>query len=281
MASIFGRTAVITGAASGIGRACALRLASRGARVILFDLDDQGLEETQAMILRDNASAEISIDRLDVSDRASVNETFESVVAQHGTPKILVNSAGITRDNLLHRISESDWDTVLNVNLKGTFLLTQIASKYMIQDIQQQSRALCAGGTLELRRGEFVDSRSPLEVETFSPSIINISSIVGKIGNFGQTNYAASKSGVVGITKTTARELGRYGIRVNAIQPGFIRTPMTDMVPEKVMQSMLRQIPLGRMGTPDEIAGTVEFLASQDSSYLTGAVLEVSGGFGM
>lgn len=185
----------------------------------------------------------------DVSSSSSINELMQNIQAAfNNVPSIAVNSAGITKDAMMLKMTEENFDKVLSVNLKGTFLLNQAVSKGII------------GAEIE------------------SGSLVNISSIVGKAGNIGQANYAATKSGVIGLTKTAAKELARYGIRVNCILPGFIETPMTDVVPDKVIQAMKSLIPQGRLGQPEELAEACLYLASDMSSYVTGATLEVTGG---
>merc|ERR1711872_1208234 len=187
----------------------------------------------------------------DVSQASSVNDCFKQVLDKYKrAPDIIVNSAGITKDGFLLRMKEEDFEKVIDVNLKGTFLVTQTAASLMKE-------------------------------QQLAGSIVNIASIVGKTGNIGQANYTASKAGVIGFTKTAAKELGKFGIRVNVILPGFIKTPMTDVVPEKVNAGILSSIPLGDFGDPEDIAEVVSFLASQRSKYITGAVVEVTGGLDM
>jgi len=240
-----GKICIITGAASGIGRAAALLFAKEGATVIACDV----LEEELEKLCEENAGAGI-IDTyfLNVTDRERIKEVVEKVVEKYGKIDVLVNNAGITRDALLLRMKEEDWDKVIEVNLKGVFNMTQMVAPVMLKE----------------GKG----------------SIINTSSIVGVYGNIGQTNYAATKAGVIGMTKTWAKELARKGaqIRVNAVAPGFIKTPMTEKVPEKIIKVLNEKIPLKRMGEPEEVAKVYLFLASDESSYITGQVIGVDGG---
>ncbi|XP_062619276.1 estradiol 17-beta-dehydrogenase 8-like [Saccostrea cucullata] len=187
----------------------------------------------------------------DVSDSASVNDLVSKIRERYSSaPHVAVNSAGITRDRTMMKLTEEDFDKVIDVNLKGTWLLNRAVGKAMLAD-------------------------------KVPGSIVNISSLVGKTGNIGQTNYAASKAGVIGLTKSMAKEMGKFNIRVNAVLPGFIETPMTDVVPEHLIQMTKMLIPLGRLGNPEEIANTCAFLASDKSSYITGATIEVTGGLFM
>jgi len=249
--SLAGRLALITGGGSGIGRATCLTLLKNGARVAAVDVKLEGARQT----CRDSGgeSNEIRAFDADIRCRKSVNTLWNSVKEEFGVvPSIIVNSAGITRDGFLLSMDDERFDEVMDINLKGTFLVTQIACQQMIQHGDG------AGG-----------------------AIVNISSISAKIGNLGQANYVASKAGVTGFTKTVAREMAKFKIRANTIVPGFIVTPMTDVVPEKVMASLKRQIPLSRFGQPSEIADVALFLSSPMSSYVTGAVIEVTGGLAM
>lgn len=243
-----GRLAVVTGAGSGIGRAVCRVFASEGATVIGADMNEKGMEETLAMI-KDTGDHQSY--QCDVSSSASVNNLLDKIKEKYSSaPHIAVNSAGITRDRTMMKLTEEDFDKVVNVNLKGTWLLNKAVGKAMLTD-------------------------------KVPGSIVNISSLVGKTGNIGQTNYAASKAGVIGITKSMAKEMGKFNIRVNAVLPGFIETPMTETVPENLMQMTKLLIPLGRLGNPEEIANTCAFLASDKSSYITGATIEVTGGLFM
>ncbi|MCX7886310.1 MAG: 3-oxoacyl-[acyl-carrier-protein] reductase [Verrucomicrobiae bacterium] len=238
------KVAVVTGASRGIGKAIARRLAGEGASVALCDILADAAQK-----LADDLSNQGSKARaytVNVADSAQVQTTCEKIITDFGQVDILVNNAGITRDNLLLRMSEADWDLVLNVNLKGAFLF----SKGLI----------------------------PAMMKRRSGSIINISSIVGVLGNAGQANYAASKAGLIGLTKTLAKEYARRGIRVNAIAPGFIQTAMTEQLSEEQKRMQTDFIALGRLGQPEDVANAVLFLASDLSSYITGQVLGVDGG---
>uniref|UniRef100_A0A8C7ELY0 (3R)-3-hydroxyacyl-CoA dehydrogenase n=1 Tax=Neovison vison TaxID=452646 RepID=A0A8C7ELY0_NEOVI len=244
--------ALVTGAGSGIGRAVSVRLAREGATVAACDLDRAAACET-VWLLGGQGSEEVAPGgthaafQADVSEAGSVRRLLEQVQACFSRPpSVVVSCAGITRDEVLLRMSEDDWDKVIAVNLKGIFLVTQAAAQALVS-------SGCHG------------------------SIINISSIVGKVGNMGQTNYAASKAGVIGLTQTAARELGRHGIRCNSVLPGFITTPMTQKVPQKVLDKVIGIIPMGHMGDPEDVADVVAFLASEDSGYITGASVEVTG----
>lgn len=234
--------AVVTGAAQGIGRAIAGRLHAEGATVVIADLDGEAAR-TAAADLGERATGV----PVDVADEASVEALVDGVVSEHGRLDVLVNNAGITRDSMMHRMSLADFRQVVDVHLQGTWLCSRAALTHM--------RARDGGG-----------------------AIVNLSSISGKIGNLGQTNYAAAKAGIVGMTKATAREGARFGVRANAIQPGLVRTAMTAAMPEDAWQQKLADIPLGRAGEPDEVADVALFLASPMSSYVTGAVIEVTGG---
>ncbi len=244
------RVALITGGAAGIGQATALRFAEEGARVVIGDVSEEAGRQTAAMLGPDAAFYKV-----DVTDRRAVQEWVDDVVARYGRIDILVNNAGILRDaqlvkykdgQIVGQMSEEDFDRVIAVNLKGVFNCTQAVVPYMIRQ---------GGGV-----------------------ILNASSVVGLDGNFGQTNYVATKAGVIGMTKVWARELGRYGIRVNAVAPGFILTDMVRQMPEKILEGMRGRIPLGRLGDPRDVANAYLFLASDEAAYITGAVLRVDGG---
>eukprot|EP01062_Namystynia_karyoxenos_P051638 TRINITY_DN40650_c0_g1_i2.p2 TRINITY_DN40650_c0_g1~~TRINITY_DN40650_c0_g1_i2.p2 ORF type:complete len:293 (+),score=95.62 TRINITY_DN40650_c0_g1_i2:55-879(+) len=263
---IAGRVAVVTGAGSGIGRASAASLLRAGARVALVDANAASARDAAAALRSSQDAYRASCYgqedpaepcagfEADVRSAADVARVVSAAAeALRGCPSVLVNSAGITRDGFLGALTEQSWDEVLDVNLKGTFLTTQAFAR-------QLAAARAAG---EAPR---------------TASVINVSSIIGKVGNLGQANYAASKAGVIGFTKTAAKELARDGVRVNALLPGFIRTPMTDAVPQKVIDKMRLLIPAGELGEPEDIANAVLFLASDLSSYVTGAALEVTGG---
>ncbi|XP_037927547.1 estradiol 17-beta-dehydrogenase 8 [Teleopsis dalmanni] len=242
---LFGKLAIVTGAGSGIGRATCRVLARDGAKVIAADRNLKAAEETANEIGTDVASAA----EIDVSSYESVNKTVQSIVSKfQKAPTIVVNSAGITRDGYLLKMPERDYDDVYSVNLKGTFLITQQFAKAMIAN----------------------DSKGG--------SIINLSSIVAKMNNIGQANYAATKSGVISFTEVASKEFGKFGIRVNAILPGYINTPMVAVVPEKIKEQVKVRCPLGRLGKPEEIAEVIAFLASEKASYINGAAIEVTGG---
>lgn len=244
------RVALITGGAAGIGQATALRFAEEGAKVVICDVNEELGRETATQL-----GPEGAFYRVNVADRQAVQEWVDDVAARYGRIDILVNNAGILRDALLVKyrdgqvvgqMSEEAFDQVIAVNLKGVFNCTQAVVPYMIR----------GGGGV----------------------ILNASSVVGLDGNFGQTNYVATKAGVIGMTKVWARELGRYNIRVNAVAPGFISTDMIRQMPEKVLEQMRARIPLGRLGEPRDIADAYLFLASDEAAYITGTVLRVDGG---
>lgn len=244
MGQLDGKVALVTGAARGIGQSIALKLAGEGADLILCDVQKEWLDETSRKAAE--LGRKVSCHACDVSRGEQVEAAVKDAMTAHGRVDILVNNAGITRDTLLIRMSEEDWDAVLDINLKGTFLFTKAVSKVMMK---QRSGA-----------------------------IVNIASIIGLIGNPGQCNYAASKAGVIAVTKTAAKELATRGIRANAIAPGFIRSKMTDQLPEEIQRKMLDAIPMARFGEPEDVAKVVLFLASDASSYVTGQVLSVCGG---
>lgn len=235
------KVALITGGARGIGRATAEVFLREGARVIIVDVDSDVVAETA----KELGQGVVGM-AMDVTKRESVDAALAKILEQFQTVDILVNNAGIIRDAQLHKMTESEFDSVVNVNLKGVFNTTQAVAKIM--------------------------------VEKGTGSIINASSVVALYGNFGQTNYVATKAGVIGMTKTWARELGRKGIRVNAIAPGFIKTRMTEDIPEKVMEKLSAMVPMKRMGEAVEIANAYLFLASDEASYINGHVLSVDGG---
>lgn len=247
MALLEGRVALVTGASQGIGRACALTLAQAGARVALAARNSEKLSEVAQEITAAGGQAHVLT--LDLASEESIRAGAKEVLAAMGKIDILVNNGGITRDNLMLRMKRADWDAVLGTNLTGTFLLTQAVATAM----------------LKARFGR----------------IINIASVVGETGQAGQANYAASKAGLIGLTKSLARELASRNITVNAVAPGFIETPMTGVLNEQQRAAMLGQIPLDRPGTPEDIANAVVFLASDHASYITGHVLDVNGGMYM
>ncbi len=240
-------TALITGAAQGIGRAIAAGMAREGAHVGIADMNiekaEAAAEEIRALGVKSLAI------KLDVSKSEGITAAFDRFVQEFGRLDILINNAGITKDGLILRMKEEDWDAVLNINLKGTFLCSKEAIKIMAK--QQYGK------------------------------IISISSVVAFIGNAGQANYSASKAGIVGLTKTIAKEYASRGIRANAVAPGFIQTAMTDGLPEKVKEEMKRLIPLGHFGLSEDVANAVIFLASKDADYVTGQVIHVNGGMYM
>ena len=247
MGQLDGKKALVTGAARGIGRAIAEKLAAEGADVAVCDLNRDWLAETeQAITARGRKALTLATD---VSQAASVQQTVDEALQVFGRLDILINNAGITRDGFLVRMSEEDWDQVLTVNLKGTFLFTKAVSRGMMKQK--------------------------------SGIIVNLASIIGLIGNAGQCNYAASKAGVIALTKSAARELASRNIRINAVAPGFIETKMTAALPEAVREKMLAAIPMARFGLPDDVANVVLFLASPASAYMTGQVLNISGGMVM
>jgi 3-oxoacyl-[acyl-carrier protein] reductase len=247
MCTLEGKTALVTGAARGIGRAVAEHLAGKGADLAICDLKEEWLADTAEAIRAKGRKVECLA--ADVSKSEDVGRTVDKVVEVMGGIDILVNNAGITKDGLMVRMSEEDWDAVISVNLRGTFLFTKAAARPMMKK----------------RSG----------------AIINIASIIGLIGNAGQCNYAASKAGVIALTKSAAKELAGRGVRVNAIAPGFIESKMTEILSEDVQNSMLAVIPMKRFGKPEDIAKAVGFLAGEGSSYITGQVLTVSGGMVM
>lgn len=243
-----GKVALVTGASRGIGREIALGLAKQGADVVVNYSGSEERANQVAAEIKELGRNAIAV-QCDVSNSESVTSMVKATIDTFGKLDILVNNAGITKDNLLMRMKEDEWDDVININLKGVFLCTKAVTRQMMK--QRSGR------------------------------IINISSIVGVSGNPGQANYVAAKSGVIGLTKTTAKELSSRGITVNAIAPGFITTDMTDKLTEDVKDQMLKQIPLARFGEPSDIANVVVFLASEDSRYMTGQTLHVDGGMVM
>lgn len=247
MTGIQGRIALVTGASQGIGRACALELAKAGATVALCARNQAKLDEAVAEI--EAAGGKAAAFALDVASEESIKAGAKAVIERFGKVEILVNNAGITRDGLMMRMKRADWDDVLNTNLTGAFLLTQALISPMMKN----------------RWGR----------------IVNISSVVGRAGQAGQVNYAASKAGLLGMTRSMAREFASRGITVNAVAPGYIETPMTAVLNEQQRTAMMATIPLGRPGTDGDIAQSVLFLASEAASYITGHVLDVNGGMFM
>jgi len=264
--TLTGRVAVVTGASQGIGRACALKLAKCGASVALVARNREKLEEVAREIQslsRDGgtgvparandedpegtgAPARAYVASADIGDEDQIKAAFKSIIGELGKIDILVNNAGITRDQLVMRMKRADWDSVLNTNLTSAYLCTQQAISSMLK--QRWGR------------------------------IINITSIFGQMGQAGQANYAASKAGLIGLTMAVARELGSRSITCNAVAPGFVETAMTAQLPEELKQNALKMIPLGRIGSPEDVASCVAFLASEDAGYITGHVLNVNGG---
>jgi len=242
-----GKVALVTGGAQGIGKAIALLLASHGADVAVWDINLEKAQETASEI-QGLGTRSLAM-KVNVADYREVEQMVEAIVGQWGRIDILINNAGITRDRLILRMTEEDWDAVLNVNLKGTFNCTKAAIRYMSKQK--------------------------------SGKIVSIASVTGEMGNPGQANYGASKAGVIGFTKTIAREFAARGINVNAVAPGYIQTAMTDAVPEKAKEMLKQMIPMERLGQPEDVAQAVLFLVSERSSYITGQVLNVNGGIYM
>ena len=237
------KVAIITGAAKGIGFATAKRFAQEGAKVMIADVNPEAVKAAVDLIPGSEAFV------VNVTDRASVEVAIDQIMQRHGRIDILINNAGITQDARLVKMTEAQFDTVIDVNLKGVFNCTQLIVPHML--------------------------------EAGSGAVVNASSVVGLYGNFGQTNYSATKFGVIGFTKTWARELGPKGIRVNAVCPGFIATEMVKAMPENILQDIERRSWLGRLGTPEEMANVYLFLASDEASYVNGVALEASGGISL
>jgi 3-oxoacyl-[acyl-carrier protein] reductase len=242
------RVAIVTGSGRGIGRAIALRLAKAGASVVINDVGDMAPAEGVAADIREMGRASLVVPA-DVSQSADVAGMVDRAVGEYGKVDILVNNAGITRDQLILRMPDEDWDKVLGINLKSVFLCTKAVLRPMMK--QRQGR------------------------------IVNIASIVGLIGNAGQANYAAAKAGIIGLTRTTAKEGAPRGITANAVAPGFIDTPMTQQLPGDRKSELMRQVLLGYLGTPEDVAEAVAFLASDAARYITGQVLTVDGGISL
>ena len=242
--SLSGKIALVTGGARGIGQEIVLKLAQEGANIIISDINKEGALETLKMI--EDMGREGMAAGGDISNSDEVDTMVQQAIDKFKRIDILVNNAGVTKDNLLLRMKNEDWDFVLNINLTGSFYCSRAVAKYMVKQ----------------REG----------------SIVNISSVVGVMGNAGQVNYASSKAGLIGLTKSFARELAPRGIRVNAIAPGFIDTEMTKALPEEARNRQITQIPLTRLGTPIDIANCVSFLVSEYAGYITGQVVHVNGG---
>jgi len=241
------QTVMVTGGARGIGKAIAENFAGKGANLVIADISLEAAEATAGEIAAQGVKARAL--KLDVSKSAEIENAFRAIVKEFGRIDVLVNNAGITRDSLILRMKEEDWDTVISVNLKGVFLCTKEAVKIMVK--QRYGR------------------------------IVSIASVVAFMGNPGQANYGASKAGIIGLTKTTAREYASRGITVNAVAPGFIATAMTDELNENIKQEMLKSIPAGKFGSVADVANAVVFLTSPDSGYITGQVIHVNGGMYM
>ena len=246
--NLTGKVALVTGASRGIGQATAIELAKAGADIVVNFIGNEAVAQETVEAIETLGRKVIKI-KADVGNAEEVQAMVDEAVATFGHIDILVNNAGITRDGLLIRMKDSDWDDVLNINLKGVYLVSKAVAKIMVK--QRSGR------------------------------IINMTSVSGVTGNVGQANYAAAKAGVIGFTKTCAKELASRGITVNAVAPGFIETAMTDVLPEKIKEGIAATVPFGRMGQPEEIASVVTFLASDFASYITGQVLNVDGGMVM
>jgi 3-oxoacyl-[acyl-carrier protein] reductase len=248
MADDIKRTVVVTGGSRGIGRAICITMARPGTH-IFFNYASAALKANETIDAIRAAGAKVTATATDVSNKEEVTAFFKNIIESSGRIDVLINNAGVTRDGLLARMKESDWDQVLNINLKGTFFCMKAAVKSMMK--QRYGR------------------------------IINISSVVGAYGNPGQANYVAAKAGIIGLTKAVAKELASRNITVNAVAPGFIETDMTAVVGDKARAAMLEQIPMGRLGSSEDVAGAVLFLASEHANYITGQVIHVNGGMYM
>jgi len=243
-----GKVAIVTGSGRGIGKAIAMKLAENGATLVINDVGDSAPAEQTVTEIK-NMNRQAMAIMADVSSSADVTKMMETAIAAYGKVDILVNNAGITRDQLTMKMTDEEWDKVLAIDLKSVFLCTRAVLRPMLK--QRSGR------------------------------IISMSSVVGIIGNAGQANYAAAKAGIIGFTKTIAKEVASRGITVNAVAPGFIDTPMTQVLPEERKQALMANIPLGYLGTPRDIAETVAFLASEEARYITGQVISVDGGISL
>jgi 3-oxoacyl-[acyl-carrier protein] reductase len=243
------RVAIVTGGARGIGKKICQTFLEEGASIYIFDVDQEEGKRTMSEFRSAYKDGRVNFFRVDITDEKSVEQAVKKVIEAESKIDILVNNAGITRDNLILRMSLEDWKKVIDINLTGAFICSKHTVRYMIKN----------------RRGK----------------IINISSIVGVHGNAGQSNYSSSKAGIIGLTKTLARELAGRNILVNAIAPGYIETEMTDKLSERIKEKLMEQIPTGRLGSVDDVAKTALFLASDDSNYITGTVINLDGGMGI
>jgi 3-oxoacyl-[acyl-carrier protein] reductase len=245
MDNLKGKVALITGGSRGIGKSISKRLASQGATVVInYIQNETAAEDTKKEI--EESGGRVFTSKFDVADFDAVHEEVDKIIEKLGGLHILINNAGITKDTLLMRMKEEDWDNVISINLKGVFNCTKAVTRNMFK--QREGR------------------------------IVNLTSVVGEMGNAGQTNYAASKAGIIGFTKACAREMASRGITVNAVSPGFIKTDITDELTEELKKDYISRIPLNRFGTPEDIAGAVAFLVSDDAAYITGEVFRVNGG---
>jgi 17beta-estradiol 17-dehydrogenase/3alpha(17beta)-hydroxysteroid dehydrogenase (NAD+) len=254
------KLALITGSASGIGKSIAKLFAKNGANLVLVDASSEVMEIGQ-QIEAENKRIKAHCAQVDVTDSEQIGKLFHDIrlaFPDARVPNVVVNSAGITKDALLLKMTEADFDDVIRVNLKGTFLITQATARALAENITSSNLNLAS-------------------LRTYG-SIVNMCSVVGKFGNIGQANYAASKAGVDGFTRTTGKELGKLKIRCNSILVGFVKTPMTDKVPERYINQIVKAVPLGRLGDPEDVAQLAMFLASDASSYITGSSIECGGG---